>query len=296
MDYQVVVNTVNEILKQYDMSVTLRQLYYRLISDPYSLFANTRSNYNYLSKLLVKAREEGDVDESRIIDSTRKTIGGDSGFADMNHFLKFILNDFLTSPRYYSRKMWEGQEIFPIVWVEKDALSRVISSTCDGFNVITAPSRGYSSYTYIKEIISNIPEGKDVVILHFADHDSSGIDMTRDLQERFNKYAPGINIEVKRIALTIDQVREFKLAPNPTKMADPRSAGYVKMFGNKCWELDAIKPDVLQDIVENSINEYVDVEKWNATRELIEEEKIKLERKIKRLKPVLEKELKIRGG
>jgi len=295
MDYKIVVNTVNEVLKQYDMQVTLRQIYYRLISDPYLLFANTRSNYNYLSKILVKAREEGEINESRIIDSTRKTIGGDYGFEGMEHFLKYIVRDFLNSPGTYRRKMWENQDIYPLVWVEKDALSRVVSIKANDFSVITAPSRGYSSYSYIKDIISDLPEGKQIIVLHFGDHDPSGIDMTRDLQDRFNKYAPELNIEVQRIALTIDQVKNYKLAPNPTKLADPRSRNYVQQFGNKCWELDAIKPDVLQDIVKNVIQEQIDVGKWNETVRLVEEEKLKLSKKIKKLKPIFEKELKIRG-
>jgi hypothetical protein len=275
MNYSKVVELVNEILSQYTMPLTLRQVFYRLVAD-YS-YPNTSSAYTQLSKQLVEAREKGDIDETKIEDRSREFLGGDQGFDRLEEFLDYQINEFLSSPKYYYRKMWTEQPKFVIVWVEKDALSRIISSIAERYNVITAPSRGYASYTYIKQAIENLPVDKDIIILHFADHDPSGLDMTRDLQERFSDYYSG-DVKVERVALTYNQVQTYHLSPNPTKTADPRAKEYVSQFGNQCWELDAIEPNELQRLVSESIEKHIDVEKWNKTLEEAKQERQELEK------------------
>jgi len=61
MKYVELIDAVNDILAGYDMQLTLRQVYYRLVAR--GLIPNTRSNYNQLSSQLVKARENGEADD-----------------------------------------------------------------------------------------------------------------------------------------------------------------------------------------------------------------------------------------
>jgi hypothetical protein len=95
---------------------------------------------------------------------------------------------------------------------------------------------GYA-YWLLKEAVAKFPEDKQITVLHFADHDSSGLDMTRDLEQRLRRYSEleglDLNISVQRIALTHQQVQEYNLTPNPTKTADPRATGYTEEFGNQ---------------------------------------------------------------
>jgi len=275
MEYGKIVELVNKILSQYTMPLTLRQVFYRLVAD-YN-YPNTKPAYTQLSKQLVEARERGDIDETRIEDRSREFLGGDQGFDGLEEFLDYQINEFLSSPKYYCRKMWTEQPKFVVVWVEKDALSKIISSVAERYNVITAPSRGYASYTYIKQAIEMFPIDKEIVILHFADHDPSGLDMTRDLQERFNDYYSG-DVKVERVALTYSQVQKYHLSPNPTKTADPRATEYISRFGNQCWELDALDPNELQKLVLESIKRHIDAEKWNKTLEEERQERQELEK------------------
>jgi hypothetical protein len=275
MEYGKTVELVNKILSQYTMPLTLRQVFYRLVAD-YN-YPNTKPAYTQLSKQLVEARERGDIDETRIEDRSREFLGGDQGFDGLEEFLDYQINEFLSSPKYYCRKMWTEQPKFVVVWVEKDALSKIISSVAERYNVITAPSRGYASYTYIKQAIEMFPIDKEIVILHFADHDPSGLDMTRDLQERFNDYYSG-DVKVERVALTYSQVQKYHLSPNPTKTADPRATEYISRFGNQCWELDALDPNELQKLVLESIEQHIDAEKWNKTIEKEKQERQELEK------------------
>jgi hypothetical protein len=108
-----------------------------------------------------------------------------------------------------------------------------------------------------------------------ADHDPSGLDMTRDLKERFESYASR-KIEVERVALSHDQVQDYDLIPNPAKTADPRAEDYVSQYGNECWELDAIEPNELQGLVEEAILRHIDIDTWMATKEKQEQERTKL--------------------
>jgi len=279
MRYSKTIQNVNEILRQYRIKLTLRQIYYRLVAD-YGL-VNSKSSYNQLSRQLVKARERGDIDETRIEDRTRETLGGDFGYDDVDDFIEAKLKNLEESWKYFSMPYWKNQDYKLEVWVEKDALSRVISEALIPYGVLTAPSKGYSSYTYVKAGIDrfNKENGKKKIILHFSDHDR--LDMTRDLQDRIWRY--GGNIEVKRIVLTYDQVKKYDLVPNPIKLADSRSSVYIARYGNKCWELDALPPYELQRIVREAIEKYIDRDRWNERMDEIREETKKARYRIKEI-------------
>lgn len=289
MKYKIVVQYVNEILGQYEIALTLRQIFYRLVAN-YG-YPNTNSMYTQLSKQLVKARERGDVDENSIEDRSREFLGGDYGFDDPSHCISYQIRRFLSSPERYTRRMWISQPEFIVVWIEKDALSRVVSTIADKYNVITAPSRGYASYTYIKEAVAKFPEDKQITVLHFGDHDPSGLDMTRDLQNRFRRYSEleglDLNISVQRIALTHDQVQRYNLTPNPTKTADPRATEYLEKFGNQCWELDAIDPNELQRLESEAIRSHIATETWNQTLEQQRQEREELKEQFSAIEQLL---------
>ena len=265
MKYTDLVNAVNQIISGYTVPLTLRQVYYRLVVA--GLIANTRSNYNQLSSQLVKARESGEVDDSRFTDRSRRI--DDVSFDSPADFIEVCRG---TLRRQYVRRFWNSQPVYCEIWVEKDALSQVLAEAVYPFNTIVAPSRGYSSYTYLREAANRISQhcsdGKPAVILHFADHDPSGIDMSRDLQDRLAKYCGRRDVEVRRIALNHDQVRRYNLIPNPVKQADRRSSRYVTQYGNQCWELDAIEPNELIPLCRAAVDTLIeDRDAWLAIKE-----------------------------
>jgi hypothetical protein len=264
-DYSTIVESTNKILSEYPYPLTLRQIYYRLVAN--GMIPNKRSAYNSLSKWLVKAREDAEIDDTRIEDRTRSIIGGTEGYDSPEDFIETVESWVHDLGSHYTANLWADQDVYVEVWVEKDALSQVISRAAGPFRVTVCPSRGYSSYSYIKRVavdgrLSGID--KPIILLDFRDHDPSGLQMTEDLQARFDKYGDGLELEVKRTALTIGQVKEHSLIPNPTKRADSRSAKYVAEFGDQCWELDAIPPDELQGLVTSSIQEHIDPDRWDA--------------------------------
>jgi hypothetical protein len=106
-----------------------------------------------------------------------------------------------------------------------------------------------------------------MMILHFGDHDPSGIDMSRDIEDRLKVFMGGV--EFKRLALNMDQVTQYSPPPNPTKMTDSRAennagTGYADVYGDECWELDALNPTILSDLVRDEVESLIDQTKWDA--------------------------------
>jgi hypothetical protein len=168
----------------------------------------------------------------------------------------------------YAEDLWRDQPLE--VWIEKDALLGVIEPVCEEYVVPHLAHRGSPSQTVIyeaaKRLLAIIGEGRTPRILHLTDHDPTGIDMTRDLTERLAKYA-GQEIEVKRIALTMDQVRELNPPPNFVKETDTRTSGYQQQFGtDECWELDALSPTVIADLIRDELMRVLNLVKWNAAQ------------------------------
>jgi hypothetical protein len=157
----------------------------------------------------------------------------------------------------YRENLWDGQLYRPEVWIEKDALLGVIEGVCREYRVPYFATRGNASATLVYEAGKRFARYRDQglipVVLHLADHDPNGIDMTRDLKERLKRYAR-YKIEVRRIALTMEQVEQYQPPPNFVKEADARTGSYRDQFGtDECWELDALSPDVIADLIRTEV-------------------------------------------
>lgn len=268
MKYDKIVPKVNAILKQYEYPLTLRQVYYRLVAA--GDIENTRSNYNSLSKILVKAREREVVDYRRIEDRVRTTIqdayalpGPQDLYDMMSGHIQYIADK-------YRRNPWLDQDNYLEVWLEKDALSTVVSRIAtDVFCVPVAVNRGYGSFSFIKEGSRRIESNdKSLHILYFGDFDPSGEDMVRDLQNRIVKYGNGERVAlVHKIALTKAQIKDYDVPTTPPKKEDARTKAFVEKHGSKTAELDAIDPADLQGMVEAAIKEYIDPVRWDESND-----------------------------
>jgi hypothetical protein len=67
----------------------------------------------------------------------------------------------------------------------------------------------------------------------------------------------------------MDQVERYQPPPNVAKEADSRFAAYVKKYGRACWELDALAPNVIADLIRAEVEALIDPEAWSeaAARE-----------------------------
>lgn len=262
-----IIEQANAIIQDYreqGFTLTLRQLYYQFVAK--DLLPNKMSEYKRLGSIVNDGRLAGLIDWAAIEDRTRnveRTATWDSA--------EEIVGAAADS---YKEDLWQGQLYRPEVWIEKDALVGVIEPVCDKFRVPRFACRGYSSQSEQwragKRFERVKAEGLIPIILHLGDHDPSGIDMTRDNRDRLTLFAYE-DVEVRRLALNIDQVRRYRPPPNPAKETDSRSTRYTEKFGNKCWELDALDPPVIARLIENELEDLIDLSMWEPAQ--VREEK-----------------------
>ncbi len=101
------------------------------------------------------------------------------------------------------------------------------------------------------------------VVLHLGDHDPNGLDMTRDNRDRLALFARH-KVEVRRLALNMDQIEQHRPPPNFAKEADTRFPAYAKQFGENCWELDALDPAVIENMIRAEVQSLLDLDNWEA--------------------------------
>ena len=235
--------------------LTLRQLYYQFVAR--DLIPNLQREYNKLGSVMNDARLAGLIDWNSIEDRTRN-------LQALPHWTSpsSIIRSAASS---YRVDKWENQPWKVEVWIEKDALVGVLERICNSWDVPYFSCRGYTSQSEMwgaaQRLIRCSGNGQETVILHLGDHDPSGLDMTRDIQERlrlFMRYEGVQPVIVKRIALNMDQISQYNPPPNPAKLSDSRAGEYVSEYGYDSWELDALEPRVIEDLIQDAVGDLVD--------------------------------------
>ena len=113
-------------------------------------------------------------------------------------------------------------------------------------------------------------------ILHLGDHDPSGLDMSRDNDDRVSLFM-GAKADVRRLALNHDQTQELDLPPNAAKSSDTRFKTYVQEFGPKSWELDALPPEYMAQLVRGAVLDLRDDARWDEDVARQEAERLDLD-------------------
>jgi len=245
-----------EIIKQYSIRLTVRQIYYRLVAA--NLIKNSRSAYNALDKALTVARLKGAISFNAIEDRSRQFQAGDvEEYQTPEEFMEWRLNALKNSEAQYEMPYWLNQPRYVEVWLEKDALSGLFKRVCDQLHVRLAPCRGYASVSFIYEATKKLREvGKPIFILYFGDFDMRGVDIQRYLEERFEGF--GLDVNVERVALARQQVEQYQLPPQPAKKTDTMARGWMDAQGDVAWELDALEPNILMRLLEDAIKKHLD--------------------------------------
>lgn len=307
-----IIDAANSICAEYagqGLTLTLRQLYYQFVAR--DLLPNQQSEYKRLGVILNDARMAGEMDWDYLIDRTRNVVAPPHWANPADLLAK--------ATAAYRTDLWAGQHQRVHVWVEKDAAIGVIEGVCDVNSVPYFSCRGYTSVSELwaaaQRIRYDIENGDRVTILHVGDHDPSGLDMSRDIDDRLRLFivkdwlatwglgmprpvtvgaikqhmrehmrARGGTISddqgpwrIKRIALNRDQVDRYGPPPNPAKTTDARFRRYVDETGlSESWELDALDPVVLQGLIQDEIERVRDDATWAASYAAMEEDRMTL--------------------
>lgn len=275
---------INRIISEYQdqgYRLTLRQLYYQLVSR--EVIPNNTKEYSKLSILLKEGRMGGVVDWNAIEDRLRVP-SKPPAFDSPTDVLDAAINQ-------YELPRMEGQDTYVEVWVEKDALSGVLKRVTEPFHIPIVVNRGYSSASAMYDAFNRFKKAHEnnqqIKILYLGDFDPSGVDMIRDIRSRILEFfigyyqlnqdeygepndlseddwsaaadSIGLAFKVIPVALTREQIRLHRPPPNPAKKTDPRSKDFIKLHGSSSWEVDALKPEVLNDLLTLAIKESIDL-------------------------------------
>ncbi|MDG6918024.1 MAG: sensor histidine kinase [Nitrososphaerota archaeon] len=151
-----IVSAVKEYMDQHlEMLFTIRQLFYQMVAK--KGYPNSKASYGRFSKALVEGRLEGEIDYERIIDMSRPEYFNDPEEGDPMRELRRRVEDLITG---FNTNAWNEQPIYPEVWIEKEALSRVIFPICRKYNVNLIVGRGYSSYTQVAKALTGSQWGR----------------------------------------------------------------------------------------------------------------------------------------
>ncbi len=276
-----VIKQANEIIKKFvaeGYKLTLRQLYYQFVSR--DLIPNKTQEYKRLGSIINDGRLAGLIDWDVIEDRTRN-LKSLSHWASAKDIARQALRQFRIDK-------WFNQSTRVEVWIEKEALAGVFEKICNVLDIPFLCCRGYLSQSEMYSAANRIKEfksrGQNVAILHFGDHDPSGIDMTRDMRERLLNFGCPIEMEFERLALNIEQVCEYDPPPNPAKETDSRFESYIRKFGSESWELDALEPSILAELVSIKVKEIRDPALWKKAVKLEDDHRRKLQDLTNKLK------------
>lgn len=279
---------VDKILTEYesrDYHLTLRQLYYQLVSK--DIIPNNVNEYKKIGTMLTNARYSGMVDWEIIEDRLRKP--------RRPYFYESAKQALEDTKKSFIMDRHANQEVYVEVWVEKDAISNILYEITSKYGIRLMVNRGYSSttamYDAYKRFNLQMYYAKPVTILYIGDHDPSGLNMVEDIEKRIwhmLENGDGLpmtceQFEVTPIAITKDQIKKYNPPKNPAKIEDSRSEKYIEQHGESCWEVDALNPEVLEEIVTTNIESVIDLDLFKKIKQKEAKQRNKLSKFIDKL-------------
>ena len=274
---------VSEVLGELEnyKPLTLRQIYYQLVGKEF--IENKVSEYIMLSKLIKYARIEGYVGWEDIEDRVR-VYHDLTGWFDSDRFVYASLHSFLKN---YQRDLMQTQDKYLEIWIEKDALSSLFTKVAKSYTIPVVVCRGFSSISFLHDFKTRLKyqTEKEVIMLYFGDFDPSGIEMLESMKITLLEEMKIESIEFKRIALLENDIEKYKLPHNPNalKRTDTRANKHLERYGELAVELDALRPDILELRIKESIESEINIDNFNNEIEKQKDDLYKLKQLKKKI-------------
>lgn len=268
------VRLANEIRGEYEddgMTLTLRQMYYQFVARGY--VPSGQDQYKRIGETLTEARYMGDFPISGLEDRGREVVQGQSirYDVDVDDALQQASDVLPTLPRIYlAADRWAHQPVNVSVWVEKQALEGVFAPICTELGVGFFACKGYPSvsalWSWIEQMQQACDEGgaSQLEVLYFGDHDPDGWEIPRSALRNINRLLDNYDVTLPkvrftRVALNMDQIDTYSPPPFDAKVTSARYEGYVEEHNTTdAWELDALEPRVLRDLIRENVDEFFD--------------------------------------
>jgi hypothetical protein len=244
-----VLDEAERIVDQYETSITLRQLFYRLVVA--RLLPNTQNYYRTLSSRTAEARRDGTFPDLLDQRGFHRQARAFSGVDDALRYAHDVFRLDRTA----------GQD--NQIWIagEKATLLGQLEDWFFEFGVNIVVGGGYYSQTSCDQIARVVDkDGREPVLIYGGDHDPSGHDILRDLVARTGCFDLD---SVIRVAVGPNEVEHFGLPENPGKEADSRAATFRAEFGRLVQvEIEALDPNDLHDLYIDAFDQFWDQSKF----------------------------------
>lgn len=244
-DIESLKSALRDIVRE-NRPMTVRQVFYQAVTC--GLIDKSQAAYKgTIIRLLKEMRLDGEIPFSWIADNTR--------WMRKPRTYKGLADCLGNMQKYYRRNLWESQEDYVEIWLEKDALSGVLYEVTSEWQVPLMVTRGYPSLSFLASAAETIEAiGKPAFLYYFGDHDPSGVDIPRNVEDRLNEFALCADITFECVAVTPEQIKEWSLPTRPTKRTDSRA----KSFEGESVEVDAIPPEKLRQLARDCILPHLD--------------------------------------
>jgi len=314
---QAIIDYANDVCERYarqGLDLTLRQVYYQFISA--DLLPNTEKSYNSLGNTLSKARMAGMLDWDYITDRGRVGAPGLTRDSTPDEHVMRAVNWHsldIWSTQETRVEVWVEKDALSQVIEQAASPLGADTFACKGYvssSAMWQAAQRFSEYALngqkvvivhlgdhdpsgidmtrdIKERLSRFMAGDFLTERGYYGDEIAGYlgkGTTQHTMEGVLDWASeayeltGEALTIERIALNMDQIRQYTPPPNPAKVTDSRAKDYIERYGRQSWELDALDPSILNNLIQTAIRGHLDVEKFNervrqqeAERDLIRE-------------------------
>ena len=267
---------IKEVLAA-DHPQTVRQVFYQLVTKGV-IEKSEKAYQKTVIRLLTDMRLSGAVPFEWIVDLSRIT--------HETQTFDSVADAVADTARFYRRSALRESEVYIEIWVEKEALAGLIYDAAADYDVPVIVSKGMPSLTQLFGSFKNIyrasDAGKFCYIYQFGDHDPTGAlipEVIRSRMDWFCQKADCTMPDVKRYALTEEQIEQYDLPSRPTKRDGNTHA--TKFTGDSV-ELDAMPSHVLRELVVDCIEQHISSDEVAVLRKAEESERQFLESWAKR--------------
>lgn len=294
------VNTIlpvaREIVLSYNTAVTLRQLFYRLVSLPHGhpgRIPNTASAYTVLSRTTAEGRRDGTFPD--LIDQGAEIVVP-AAWESPREGIEALRDQ-------YRRDRTDGQPYQLWLGTEKLGMINQMRLWFRDRGIPIVALGGHGSQSYVDMIRRRADrDGRPAILLYAGDHDPSGWRILSSFVDRTGFWAnpqlPEWNPEDMpadrgltaagevipnydryrkyRVALQPEQCDEYGLARNSAKEKDPNLAAFLANFAHTLTadeietgngvqvEMDAVDPNTLRQLYTDAVESYWDEDAYQA--------------------------------
>jgi hypothetical protein len=233
--------------------MTVRQVFYQ--ATVRGIVEKAETGYAKVQNDLTLMRRAGELPYDWLADNTR--------WQRKPRTFDSVETALRETAKFYRKALWNDADCYVEIWLEKDALAGVVLSITSMYDVPLMVARGYASLSFLYSAAEAINElVVPAYIYHLGDFDPSGVNAGEKIEATLREMAPDAEIFFERVAVTSEQIAAWDLPTRPTKSTDTRAKG----FGEISVELDAIEPNQLRALVQETIERHLPAEQFEVLK------------------------------